>query len=124
MHFDDDVNLALREQRILTFRHCCFDTGEPSSERPYIKDEVQKLVRKNKALKDAERIAEKVLEFETRIVTGVHYKIPYPRPVNVAPGSTGKDPQTVTPVYLHSYKQEGGSGSSTRRKTNVPVYED
>lgn len=83
-------------------------------------------MRRNKDLKDAELIAEKVQEFETRIETGIHYKIPYPRPVNVAPGSTGKDPETVTPVYLHSYKHEGGAGasSSSRRKINVPVYED
>lgn len=81
-------------------------------------------MRRNKDLKDAEVIAEKVQEFESRIETGIHYKIPYPRPVNVAPGATGKDPETVTPVYLHSYKQEGGAGSSSRRKSNVPVYED
>lgn len=98
--------------------------GEPSSERQYIKDEVQKLVRRNKFLSDTKQIKEKVHEFETRIETGVHYKIPYPRPVNVAPGSTGKDPETVTPVYLHSYKHGSSKEVSSRRKINVPVYEE
>lgn len=99
-------------------------SGEPSSERQYIRDEVQALVRKNKFLTDSKEIDVKVHEFETRIETGIHYKIPYPRPVNVVPGATGKDPETVTPVYLHSYKEGTTSESSPRRKGNVPIYDE
>lgn len=106
--------------------HCQITSlsGERSSERQYIRDEVRTLVRKNKFLTDSKEIDFKVHEFETRIETGIHYKIPYPRPVNVAPGATGKDPETVTPVYLHSYKEGTASESSPRRKANVPIYDE
>jgi len=97
--------------------------GQVQHEKQYILDELRKLVRQNKDLTSDSLIEQKVQEFESRIETGLHYKIPYPRPVNVAPGSTGKDPATVTPVYLHSYKQQGGS-TSTRRKPNTPVYDE
>lgn len=99
--------------------------GEASSERPYIRNEVRTLVRKNKDIESKDLIAEKIQEFETRIETGLHYKIPYPRPTNVIPGATGKDPQVVTPVYLHSYKGSLGGTSSKRRKpVSTPIYED
>lgn len=84
----------------------------------------------NKNLTSNDVIREKVQEFETRIETALHYNIPYPRPVNVAPGSTGKDPETVTPVYLHSYKTNPNTTGSehieggNRRKSEVPVYDD
>lgn len=87
-------------------------------------------MRANKDLTSAQVIREKVHEFETRIETALHYKIPYPRPVNVTPGSTGKDPETVTPVYLHSYKRDptkaGGAHSDggAYKKSQVPVYHD
>lgn len=83
------------------------------------------LVRRNKDLTSKDVIAEKLQEFESRIQTGIHYKIPYPRPVNVAPGAIGKNPQVVTPVYLHSYGHASArSGASQKRANTSPVYED
>lgn len=89
----------------------------------YIRDELKKLVRQNKSITSARIIQEKVHEFETRIEMGVHYKIPYPRPTNVIPGATGKDPDAVMPVYLHSYRSSNEAQCS-RRKTSIPVYEE
>lgn len=97
---------------------------EQESERQYILDEVRRLVRKNKNLTSPQVIDEKIHEFETRIETGVHYKIPYPRPVNVAPGATGKDPNTVTPVYLHSYKSSRDNRRNGPAISKAPVYEE
>lgn len=83
------------------------------------------MVLRNKHIERPSLIAEKLQEFETRIETALHYKIPYPRPTNVAPGATGKDPEVVTPVYLHSYKHESGGSSQTRsRAQKAPVYEE
>lgn len=96
-------------------------TGETLSERPYILNEVRTLVRKNKDISSKEQISEKIDEFESRILTGIHYKIPYPRPTNVIPGATGRDPAVVTPVYLHSY---GENTHKRRRNISAPVYEE
>lgn len=97
--------------------------GEAEAERNYIRDEVRTLVRKNRNIESTKQIAEKILEFETRIETGIHYKIPYPRPINVIPGATGKNPTFITPVYLHSY--QGTETSQTPRKSSsIPVYDE
>lgn len=93
------------------------------SERGYIRDEVRRLVRQNADIKDPGLIAEKITEFDARIQTAVHYKIPFPRPTNVAPGATGKDPETVLPVYLHSYRT-GNAMLQTGKPKRAPVYED
>lgn len=102
------------------------DEGEPHFEQEYIMNEVRTLVRKNRDLRSSELIEKKIQEFEARIVTGVHYKIPYPRPVNVVPGATGKDPEMVTPVYLDSYKTKDSMSSKNirRRGPTPPVYEE
>ena len=97
--------------------------GKAEHEREYIRNEVRRLVRRNANIRSEKQIAEKLDEFEARIETGVHYKIPYPRPVNVTPGSTGKTPEVVTPVYLHSYDEK-----HVRARPQIghqkPVYEE
>lgn len=82
------------------------------------------MVRKNKDITSIHLVSEKIHEFEARIETGVHYKIPYPRPINVIPGATGKDPQVIMPVYLHSYKQSIDSSQIRKRANSAPVYDD
>lgn len=98
--------------------------GDVPHEREYIAREVRSLVRKNRDVKSQETVAKKLQEFESRIETGVHYKIPYPRPINVVPGATGKDPVVVTPVYLHSYGSVGSSAASRRKGQRAPVYDE
>lgn len=67
----------------------------------------------------------KITEFEARIETGIHYRIPYPRPVNVVPGATGKDPCAVTPVYLDSYKAYVHPSNVARSPpASIPIYEE
>lgn len=97
--------------------------GENISERPYIREEVRCLVRKNRDIRSPEEIAAKVTELETRIETAVHYQIPYPRPVNVMPGATGKNPRVVTPVYLHSYKTSIQRNARGSPRSEAPVYD-
>ncbi|CAN8066774.1 unnamed protein product [Agarophyton chilense] len=92
---------------------------EEPSERSYIVSEAKNLVRRNKGIESEDVIAEKVHEFETRITTGLHYKIPYPRPTNVVPGATGKDPEVITPVYLDSYKQTQSVNRKAAREKPV-----
>lgn len=97
--------------------------GENTSERPYIREEVRNLVRRNRDIQSPEEIASKVAELETRIETAVHYQIPYPRPVNVMPGATGKNPHVVTPVYLHSYKSSIQRNARGSPQPAAPVYD-
>lgn len=99
-------------------------TGNEPSERPYILNEVRSLVRRNKDITSAGLVTEKIDEFESRIETGIHYNIPYPRPINVIPGCTGKDPQVITPIYLHSYRQGIAAPYVRKRANSAPVYED
>lgn len=88
-----------------------------------MRDEARRLVRQNAKLESADAVEAKVVEFEARIETAIHYRIPYPRPTNVAPGATGKDPQAVTPVYLHSYAS-GAARRNTGTVRRAPVYDE
>lgn len=87
-------------------------------------NECRTLVQQNRNLTSPDDIGDKVLEFETRIETAIHYNIPYPRPINVIPGATGKDPQVVTPVYLHSYKYSLDAAAMRVKPNSAPVYDE
>uniref|UniRef100_A0A2I2Y204 Complex 1 LYR protein domain-containing protein n=1 Tax=Gorilla gorilla gorilla TaxID=9595 RepID=A0A2I2Y204_GORGO len=54
-------------------------------EKQYILNEARTLFRKNKNLTDTDLIKQCIDECTARIETGLHYKIPYPRPVSVTP---------------------------------------
>lgn len=95
--------------------------GAAEEERAYIRNEARTLVRRNAELVDQGEIANKVREFESRIDVALHYNIPYPRLTNVVHGSTGAAPETVMPVYMHSYDEHAGTGRIPQR---APVYED
>jgi hypothetical protein len=87
---------------------------EPSqtiSERSYIKEEARKLFRRNQNISDPGEIKTCIEEAKSRIELAVHYKIPYPRPVNVAlnfvPSSKNmktqlKRTKQSQPIYTHS----------------------
>lgn len=98
--------------------------GEVPHERKYIAEESKRLLRMNQNIQSPSTIAEKVEEFNTRIETAVHYKIPYPRPINVIPGATGRNPSVVTPVYLHSYQQNSEASRGRARRVKAPKYDE
>ena len=56
-------------------------------ERNYIRDESKKIFRMNKPIAAPEEIRERVREAEARLAMAEHYRNPYPRPVNLPPGS-------------------------------------
>jgi len=72
-------------------------------ERQYIKDEARSLFRMNKSLTSDEEIQRKIFEAESRLALAVHYKIPFPRLYNVAPGTTLKVRRTVAPKIKPAY---------------------
>lgn len=86
------------------------DTQE---EQKYILNEARKLFRKNMHLTDPKQIQTCMQEAEARLEIAIHYKTPYPRPVNIpylglSPSmSKGKKFQEklrkqAKPIYLHS----------------------
>jgi len=59
-------------------------------ERDYIRDETRRLFRANQHLTSEKEILERVREAEARMTMAEHYRIPYPRPVNLPPKSYAK----------------------------------
>lgn len=69
------------------------------------------ICRKNKFITDSAEIAACLQEGHSRLEMALHYKIPYPRPVNVPPNfvptmKTSKKQKQKTheakPIYMHS----------------------
>mmetsp|Transcript_11406 Transcript_11406/g.23127 ORF Transcript_11406/g.23127 Transcript_11406/m.23127 type:complete len:156 (-) Transcript_11406:1222-1689(-) len=65
-------------------------TWEGLEERNYVRNEAHTLFHKNAGLTRPSEIQEKLFEGESRLELALHYRIPYPRPYNVTPGSTGR----------------------------------
>ncbi|XP_065065931.1 LYR motif containing protein 1-like [Rhopilema esculentum] len=84
---------------------------DTNTERNYIKNEAQRLFRKNMKISDPEEIYLALKEGETRLELALHYKNPYPRPVNVPPLATAQ---------LAGKKL--GKGQQRRRKIAKPIY--
>ncbi|XP_055483496.1 LYR motif-containing protein 1 isoform X1 [Psammomys obesus] len=85
-------------------------------EKQYIKNEARTLFRKNKNLTDPELIKLCIHECTARIEIGLHYQIPYPRPIHLPPMSLiplrGRRLQTQEklrklskPLYLKSHDE-------------------
>lgn len=91
-----------------------FDT---KLERDYIMNEARHLFRKNRYLQDETEIQLRLREAESRLALALHYKTPYPRPVNVPPmtyakaegGKRGtaqeRQIKQATPVYIKSLQE-------------------
>ncbi|KAB7495006.1 LYR motif-containing protein 1 [Armadillidium nasatum] len=65
-----------------------WEAKEPSKtkeERIYIRTEARTLFRKNKDVSDEREIREMLTGTEARVEMGIHYRLPYPRPVNLPP---------------------------------------
>ncbi|XP_059091890.1 LYR motif containing protein 1-like [Tigriopus californicus] len=89
---------ALRSQVIQLYRQLLrlgyqWQAQSPSNtptERQYILSETQRLFRANQSLTNPQLISEHIREAEARATMAVHYRNPYPRPVNVPPRSYSK----------------------------------
>jgi len=60
------------------------------TERNYIIEEAKTLFRKNAKITNAHEASERYREVEARLAMAEHYRNPYPRPVNLPPGSYTK----------------------------------
>ncbi|XP_032559425.1 LYR motif-containing protein 1 isoform X1 [Chiroxiphia lanceolata] len=91
-------------------------TEETVKEKEYIKNEARTLFQKNKHVTDPKLIEQCIEECEARIEIGLHYNIPYPRPIHLPPmGLAHKQGRTLRhqeklrkiskPIYLKSHDE-------------------
>jgi len=95
------------------------DPATNATDREYIRNEAKTLFRQNKNLQDSEAIKDRIREAEARLAIGLHYRNPYPRPVNLPPLSLalkkGKEQgvaqermkKSARPIYIKSIDSEG-----------------
>ncbi|XP_038619208.1 LYR motif-containing protein 1 isoform X2 [Tachyglossus aculeatus] len=79
-------------------------------EKQYILNEARMLFQKNKNLTDSELIKQCIDECTTRIEIGLHYNIPYPRPIHLPPLG-------LAPIHGQALRTQ-----EKRRKLSKPVY--
>lgn len=79
-------------------------------EKQYILNEARMLFRKNKSLTDSNMIKQCVDECTARIEIGLHYQIPYPRPIHLPP-------MGLTPLQGRRLQRQ-----EKLRKLSKPVY--
>ncbi|XP_013788891.1 LYR motif-containing protein 1-like isoform X2 [Limulus polyphemus] len=105
--------LSLYKNILRTGKNWEAASGKPQhteSERKYIINEAKELFRKNKNLKNEEEIKSRLMEADSRLQMALHYRIPYPRPVNLPPQAL------VSPLGKKLKEQ------SRLRKRSRPVY--
>lgn len=88
-------------------------SGRPEDsarEQQYILREARTLFRKNKDLTDTDQIKQCIDECTARIEIGLHYQIPYPRPIH------------LPPMGLTSRRGRGLRNQEKLRKLSKPVY--
>uniref|UniRef100_A0A8D0GKH9 LYR motif containing 1 n=1 Tax=Sphenodon punctatus TaxID=8508 RepID=A0A8D0GKH9_SPHPU len=89
---------------------------ETIKEKQYIICEAKTLFQKNKNLTDPELIKQCIEECKARVEIGLHYRIPYPRPIHLPPmglahpqGRAFRNQEKLRklskPVYLKSYDE-------------------
>ncbi|CAD5208344.1 unnamed protein product [Bursaphelenchus xylophilus] len=59
-----------------------------TEERKYIREEAFSKFKENKEVKDPEKIKNLIEEAEKRLEIGIHYRLPYERPVYLHPGAS------------------------------------
>ncbi|XP_045134098.1 LYR motif-containing protein 1-like isoform X2 [Portunus trituberculatus] len=113
---------GLRRQVVSVYRHILragrrWEALEPAhtqEERQYILTEAQALFRANQHLTDPAAIRERLVEAESRLEIALHYRTPYPRPVNMPPLTITKSwgkrnlqkQKRARPVYVKSLDTE------------------
>ncbi|XP_038396082.1 LYR motif-containing protein 1 isoform X9 [Canis lupus familiaris] len=70
-------------------------------EKQYILNEARTLFQKNKNLTDTDLIKQCIDECTARIEIGLHYQIPYPRPVSVTPVNLCLMMSSKTIKFIH-----------------------
>ncbi|XP_077172311.1 LYR motif-containing protein 1 [Paroedura picta] len=98
------------------WQSACGQMEETAKEKQYIVNEAKTLFQKNKNLTDPELVKQCIEECKARIEIGLHYRIPYPRPIHLPP--MGLAPQQgralrhqeklrklSKPVYLKSHDE-------------------
>nr|KAF6355396.1 LYR motif containing 1 [Myotis myotis] len=83
---------------------------DTAREKQYIRHEARTLFRKNKNLTDTDQIKQCIDECTARIEIGLHYQIPYPRPIH------------LPPMGLTSLRGRGLRSQEKLRKLSKPVY--
>ncbi|KAM4631952.1 LYR motif-containing protein 1 [Discoglossus pictus] len=89
---------------------------ETTKEKQYIVDEARTLFSKNKNVTDLETINQCLEECRARVEIGLHYGIPYPRPIHLPPlglaiphskvlRTQEKLRKRAKPVYLKSHDE-------------------
>lgn len=74
--------MSVTRPRVLALYRQILRTGHQwknTDEREYIVNEARRLFRQNQDISDPSLIKAKILEGESRLELGKHYKIPYPR---------------------------------------------
>ncbi|XP_072454054.1 LYR motif-containing protein 1 isoform X3 [Notamacropus eugenii] len=79
-------------------------------EKQYIINEARMLFQKNKNLTDLELIKQCIDECTARIEIGLHYQIPYPRPIH------------LPPMALTALQSRGLQTQEKLRKLSKPLY--
>ncbi|XP_014391329.1 PREDICTED: LYR motif-containing protein 1 isoform X1 [Myotis brandtii] len=83
---------------------------DTAREKQYIRHEARTLFRKNKNLTDTDQIKQCIDECTARIEIGLHYQIPYPRPVSVTRLTRGdhlsKNSDSGPPLWGDCSQQE------------------
>ena len=83
---------------------------DSSLEQSYIKKEARYLFHKNKNVESEEEIRMHLKEAEARLELAIHYRIPYPRPMNL--------PQTLLPTTGKKLKK----GQRRMLEQSKPIY--
>ncbi|XP_042336523.1 LYR motif-containing protein 1 [Sceloporus undulatus] len=89
---------------------------ETMKEKEYIINEAKTLFQKNKNLTDPELIKQCIEECKARVEIGLHYHIPYPRPIHLPPMGLAQQQgrafrhqeklrRLSKPVYLKSHDE-------------------
>ncbi|XP_038275270.1 LYR motif-containing protein 1 isoform X1 [Dermochelys coriacea] len=90
-------------------------------EKQYIINEAKTLFQKNKDLTDSELIKQCIEECKARVEIGLHYHIPYPRPVSVNPDTTSTTIH-LPPLGLAPQRGRAFRNQEKLRKLSKPAY--
>jgi len=111
--------MSLRKEVLSLYRRILrigrtWESKDPATnvtDRTYIENEAKTLFRQNKSLDDTEAIKDCIREAEARVAIGLHYKNPYPRPVNMPPKS----------LAIKKGKEQGAAQERLKKRAR-PIY--